>query len=160
MPRDMVVFLDTFHEPDSRPFEGEFFQRVRDTGFKSILGLDDIHYNSEKFLEKSPGGCGSERQQVVRRLCGTRDRYGVGGFQCESDCSKCGGINLSRLRYEGKFQSCVVLADCTTVVDTHTRIETNKIIVTFFDAFAGCQKVIYTRIHKFGKLLRNGLITI
>lgn len=39
--------LDTFHEPDTVPFEREFFQRLLDIGFKGILGLDDIHLNLE-----------------------------------------------------------------------------------------------------------------
>ena len=41
------VMLDTFHEPDSQPFEREFFQRMLDIGYKGILGLDDIHFNPE-----------------------------------------------------------------------------------------------------------------
>ena len=41
------VMLDTFHEPDTTPFEREFFQRMRDIGFRGILGLDDIHLNPE-----------------------------------------------------------------------------------------------------------------
>ena len=39
--------LDTFHQPDTSPFEREFFQRLLDIEFKGILGLDDIHLNSE-----------------------------------------------------------------------------------------------------------------
>jgi len=41
------VMLDTFHQPDTVPFEREFFQRMIDIGFKGILALDDIHLNSE-----------------------------------------------------------------------------------------------------------------
>eukprot|EP00984_Skeletonema_dohrnii_P026103 scaffold15397_cov89-Skeletonema_dohrnii-CCMP3373.AAC.3 len=41
------VMLDTFHKPDTVPFEREFFQRLLDIGFKGILGLDDIHLNDE-----------------------------------------------------------------------------------------------------------------
>jgi len=41
------VMLDTFHKPDTVPFEREFFQRLLDIGFKGILGLDDIHFNDE-----------------------------------------------------------------------------------------------------------------
>lgn len=41
------VFLDTFHYPDTKPFERELFQRIRDVGFKGILGLDDIYLNDE-----------------------------------------------------------------------------------------------------------------
>jgi len=41
------VFLDTFHKPDTVPFEREFFQRIIDIGFKGILGLDDIYLNEE-----------------------------------------------------------------------------------------------------------------
>ena len=41
------VMLDTFHQPDTVPFEREFFQRIMDIGFKGVLGLDDIHLNSE-----------------------------------------------------------------------------------------------------------------
>jgi len=41
------VMLDTFHEPDTVPFEREFFQRMIDIGFKGVLALDDIHLNSE-----------------------------------------------------------------------------------------------------------------
>ena len=38
---------DTFHKPDTAPFEREFFQRMLDIGFSGILGLDDIHLNDE-----------------------------------------------------------------------------------------------------------------
>jgi len=41
------VMLDTLHEPDSNPFEREFFQRMVSVGFKGVLLLDDIHLNSE-----------------------------------------------------------------------------------------------------------------
>lgn len=41
------VMLDTFHKPDTVPFEREFFQRILDIGFRGILGLDDIHLNPE-----------------------------------------------------------------------------------------------------------------
>ena len=41
------VMLDTFHRPYTVPFEREFFQKMLDIGFKGILGLDDIHLNSE-----------------------------------------------------------------------------------------------------------------
>lgn len=41
------VMLDTFHQPDTVPFEREFFQRMIDIEFKGILALDDIHLNSE-----------------------------------------------------------------------------------------------------------------
>jgi len=41
------VMLDTFHKPDTVPFEREFFQKMIDIGFKGILALDDIHLNSE-----------------------------------------------------------------------------------------------------------------
>lgn len=41
------IMLDTFHLPDTEPFEREFFQRILDIGFKGILGLDDIHLNDE-----------------------------------------------------------------------------------------------------------------
>uniref|UniRef100_A0A7S4QYG6 Uncharacterized protein n=1 Tax=Ditylum brightwellii TaxID=49249 RepID=A0A7S4QYG6_9STRA len=41
------VLLDTFHQPDTVPFEREFFQRMLDIGFKGILCLDDIHLNHE-----------------------------------------------------------------------------------------------------------------
>mmetsp|Transcript_3951 Transcript_3951/g.6525 ORF Transcript_3951/g.6525 Transcript_3951/m.6525 type:complete len:343 (+) Transcript_3951:31-1059(+) len=41
------VMLDTFHEPDTSPFEREFFQRLLDIKFKGILGLDDIYLNAE-----------------------------------------------------------------------------------------------------------------
>ena len=42
-----LLCLDTFHKPDTVPFEREFFQRMIDIGFKGILALDDIHLNSE-----------------------------------------------------------------------------------------------------------------
>lgn len=41
------IFLDTYHLPDTVPFEREFFQRMIDIGFKGILGLDDIHLNDQ-----------------------------------------------------------------------------------------------------------------
>ena len=41
------VMLDTFHKPDTSPFEREFFQRLLDIKFKGILGLDDIYLNAE-----------------------------------------------------------------------------------------------------------------
>ena len=41
------VLLDTFHEPDRRPFEREFFQRMIDIGFKGMLLLDDIYLNTQ-----------------------------------------------------------------------------------------------------------------
>ena len=39
--------LDTFHKPDTVPFDREFFQRMLDIGFSGILGLDDIYLNDE-----------------------------------------------------------------------------------------------------------------
>ena len=54
------VMLDTFHKPDTVPFEREFFQRMLDIGFKGILGLDDIHLNSEmkKWWKEVQDGAG------------------------------------------------------------------------------------------------------
>ena len=34
---------DTFHKPDTVPFEREFFQRMFDIGFRGILVLDNVH---------------------------------------------------------------------------------------------------------------------
>lgn len=41
------IMLDTHHLPYTVPFEREFFQRLLDTNFRGILGLDDIHLNDE-----------------------------------------------------------------------------------------------------------------
>ena len=55
------VMLDTFHKPDTVPFEREFFQRLLDIGFKGVLGLDDIHFNSEmkKWWQEVQDGAGA-----------------------------------------------------------------------------------------------------
>jgi hypothetical protein len=42
-----LIILDTFHRPDTRPFEREWLARLRGIGFKGILLLDDIFESGE-----------------------------------------------------------------------------------------------------------------
>ena len=58
-----LILLDTFHWPDTKLFEREYFDRLVKMGFKGILLLDDIHLNPEmekwwKELQDSAGRLG------------------------------------------------------------------------------------------------------
>ena len=45
--RAPLIFLDTFHKPDSRPFEREFMRRLVDIRYDGIVLIDDIYLNHE-----------------------------------------------------------------------------------------------------------------
>jgi hypothetical protein len=42
-----LIVLDTYHKPDTAPFEREFMARIVKLGYRGIIVLDDIHLNSE-----------------------------------------------------------------------------------------------------------------
>lgn len=42
-----VIFLDTFHKPDSKPFEREFLKQLVDFHYDGVVILDDIYLNHE-----------------------------------------------------------------------------------------------------------------
>ena len=45
--RSPLIFLDTFHKPNSKPFEREFIKRLVDIKYSGLVLIDDIYLNFE-----------------------------------------------------------------------------------------------------------------
>jgi len=42
-----LIYLDTYHKPDSRPFERQFLNRLIDIRYEGVVVIDDIYLNHE-----------------------------------------------------------------------------------------------------------------